>query len=84
LICLTISDKVNFLSPGTQQGLLYCALTNMEAYRWVWSHTDMVLYLSDQVVLTPTLSNDMDHIFFISSLQCEMDWAKGGRSAACP
>jgi hypothetical protein len=44
----------------------------------------MVLYLSDQVVLTPTLSNDMDHIFFISSLQCEMDWAKGGRSAACP
>jgi hypothetical protein len=37
----SISAKVDFVSSGTQQGLLYCALTNI---RWVWSHTDMVLH----------------------------------------
>ena len=38
-----IPDKVRFLfNSGTLPGLPYCALTNTEAYQWVWNHTDMV------------------------------------------
>lgn len=50
--------------------MLYYALTSMEAFQWVWNHTDMVLPLSDRCLIMPNFRKKLMLLF----TACNVKW----------